>query len=421
MGPSFFLLFMVLLSRRPEGEWAYPKDVQDWIEQRHPRRMSSWAGSSRSSDKSSPTDMMLSLAYHLLMIQLAKDKNGEWVIRLSPIGRWLLGLGPMPHHPTLPGQTLLVQPNLEIVAYRQGLTPALIAGLSHFAAWKSLGAACLLQLQPETVYHALEAGYDFNQIQQTLYQHSTRPIPPAVLELLRTWTAKRDRLSLYPSATLFEFDRSEDLDDALSRGLQATRLSERLAVVANEAVIDYRHFRLNGTRDYGLPPEKCVDIEPDGVTLTVDPERSDLLVETELRRFARCLDHSEVNGRRQYRVTFESLGDDHNGGLGMFALEEWFQQRTGRPLSPAIRLLMTARFQPALEMKHQLVLHVPSAYVADGLMQLSETRGLIEARLGPTTLAIAPDNAAELGRLMEQWGLTVQATTNQATSNSPTD
>jgi len=73
----------------------------------------------------------------------------------------------------------------------------------------------------------------------------------------------------------------EDLDDALSRVCR--RLDSRaLAVVANEAVIDYRHFRLNGTRDYGLPPEKCVDIEPDGVTLTVDPERSDLLVETEL-------------------------------------------------------------------------------------------------------------------------------------------
>src|SRR6266571_2695944 len=86
----------------------------------------------------------------------------------------------------------------------------------------------------------------------------------------------------------------------------------------------------------------------------------------------RLLDQSSENGRRQYRVTSESLGDDQNGGLGMFALEEWFQQRTGQPLSPAIRLLMTAPFQPAAELKQQLVLHVGSTQLADGLMQLPE-------------------------------------------------
>jgi len=301
----------------------------------------------------------------------------------------------------------LVQPNLEIVVYRQGLTLGLIASLSQFAAWKSLGAACLLQLQPETVYRALEAGFTFAKIQRTLDQHGTRPTPAAVLDLLRTWTAKRDRLSIYPSATLFEFANTQDLNDALARGLPAIRLSERLAVVANEGAIDYRHFRLTGTRDYSLPPEKCVDVEADGVTLTIEPERSDLLVETELRRFARFLDQSSDNGRRQYRVTSESLGDDQNGGLGMFALEEWFQQRTGQPLSPAIRLLMTASFQPAAELKQQLVLHVGSTQLADGLMQLPETRGLIEARLGPTALALAPEQADELRRRIEQLGLAV--------------
>jgi hypothetical protein len=421
IGASYVLLLTTLLSRCPEGSWTSPKDIQDWLLQRHPRWKGGLDYSSRAVRDSSPADTVLGVVYQLRMIQAVKDEKGEWLVRLSPIGRWLLGMGPRPNIETLPGQTLLVQPNLEIVAYRQGLTPSLITGLSHFAAWKSLGAACLLQLQPETVYHALESGFDFNRIEQTLSQHCTRPIPPAVLDLLRTWTAKRDRLSLYPSATLMEFDRSEDLEDALARGLQATRLSERLAVVANETLIDYRHFRLNGTRDYGLPPEKCVDLEPDGVTLTIDPERSDLLVETELRRFARYLDHPLPNGRRQYRVSFDSLGDSENGGLGMFALEEWFQQRTSRPLSPAIRLLMTAKFQPAAEMKNQLVLHVSSAYVADGLMQLTETRGLIEARLGPTTLSVTAEKAAELSRLVEQWGLAVLHAANQASIKSPTN
>jgi len=410
--PSVMLLFMVLLAGLPEGEWAHPRDAQKWIEHHHPACTRTAHNSAHTTHHSSLFNLVLALAFHLRMIQAAKDKEEDWVVRLTPIGRWLLGLGPEPTLPTAPGQTLLVQPNLEIVVYRQGLTPGLIASLSRFGAWKSLGAACLVQLQPETVYRALESGFGFDQIQQTLAQHSTRPTPPAVLDMLRTWTAKRDRLSIFPAATLFEFSNSEDLNDALARGLPATRLSDRLAVVTNENTVDYRQFRLTGTRDYGLPPEKCVDVEADGVTLTIEPERSDLLVETELRRFAHYVEPSGDDGRRQYRVTSDSLGGEHNGGMGIFALEEWFQQRTGQALSPAIRLLMTAPYQPAAEFKQQLVLHVSSTQLADGLMQLPETRALIQARLGPTALTLSPEHAEELRRRFEQLGLAVQPASN---------
>ena len=94
--------------------------------------------------------------------------------------------------------------------------------------------------------------------------------------------------------------------------MPATRLSDRLAVVKSESEIDYRHFRLGGTRDYALPPERCVEIDSDGVTLTIDQGRSDLLVETELRRFARFLDQPGNNGQRQYHVTSSSLAVGQN-------------------------------------------------------------------------------------------------------------
>jgi len=114
------------------------------------------------------------------------------------------------------------------------------------------------------------------------------------------------------------------------------------------------------------------------------------------------------NGQRQYRVTSASLMVGQNGGLGLHSLEEWFQQRTGRSLTPAVRLLLTAPYQPAVELKQQLVLHVASSDVADGLLQLPETRPLIQARLGPRSLAVAPDQVEELRRRMEQLGLTIQ-------------
>ena len=55
---------------------------------------------------------------------------------------------------------------------------------------------------------------------------------------------------------------------------------------AHESGIDYRQFRLNGTRDYLAPEEVCVSVEEDGLTLTVNEHKSDLLLESELARFA---------------------------------------------------------------------------------------------------------------------------------------
>src|SRR5262249_4219182 len=154
----------------------------------------------------------------------------------------------VPAQPTPFIQTLLVQPNLEVVVYRQGLTPGLIVRLSRFATWKTLGAACTLQLRADRVYRALESGLTFETIRQTLEQPGMRPIPAAVVESLRTWADKRERISIYPAATLFEFATSDDLNKALARGLPGVRLSERLLAVAGEDGVDFRHFRLMGTR-----------------------------------------------------------------------------------------------------------------------------------------------------------------------------
>ena len=135
------------------------------------------------------------------------------------------------------------------------------------------------------------------------------------------------------------------------RGLPAVRLSERLAVVADESSIDFRHFRLVGTRDYGLPPDKCIDVQEDGVTLTVDLARSDLLVETELERFAEELDSAGANGRRQFRLTPATLKDAREGGLSLRSLEDWFLQCTGQPITPAVRLLLVGNLVPPLELR----------------------------------------------------------------------
>jgi hypothetical protein len=397
------LLSVLLLAQLPAEGWARPEDIESWIFAHHPL----WQALSQHTlpDHTWVAAFLLGVVYHLRMVEAAKDSRGGWLVRLSPLGRWMLGLA-KEVSPAVPGkETLLVQPNLEVIVYRQALTPALIARLSRFAAWKTLGAACTLQLQADTVYRGLESGLSFESMLQTLQQHSMRLVPPAVVESLRTWADKRDRISVYPSATLFEFASADDLSEALSRGLPGVRLSERLLAVAGEREIDFRHFRLTGTRDYGLPPEKCVDLDSDGVTLAVDLARSDLLLETEIKRFAEPLDSAGVNGRRRYRLTPASLAGGRDSGLGQHYLEEWFQQRTGQPLSPAGQLLFNGAQLPAVELRRELVLHVATPELADGLVQWPGTRSLIRDRLGPTTLVVALEDVPLLKERLEGVGV----------------
>jgi len=415
--PSTYLLALLLLGRLEDDQWARPAAVAEWVIAHHPF-WASTRSTARTADSSASiaagnaaaalTAFLLGFAYPLRLLQATREQDGAWLVRLSPWGQWLLGGADTPPLPPAYPQTLLVQPNLEILAYRQGLTPGLVARLTRIAAWKGLGSACTLQLQPETIYRALELGESFASILQILERHGMKPTPVPVIEALRTWAGKRDRITVYASAALFEFQSAEELNAALARGLPAVRLAERLAVVPDESGVDFRHFRLTGTRDYALPPERCVDVEADGVTLSIDLARSDLLLDTEVQRFAEIVDRPGVNGRRYYRLTPTSLATGKEGGVGLAAMESWFVQRTGQPLTPAARLLLTANQVPAPELKSLLILHVATPELADGLQQWPGTRSLIKTRLGPTALVVLEENVPVLEERLQTLGMSMR-------------
>jgi hypothetical protein len=150
-----------------------------------------------------------------------------------------------------------------------------------------------------------------------------------------------------------------------------------------------------------------VTVEPDGVRLTVDPARSDLLLETELPRFAELLPNAVGSNRRQYRLTPASLAAGREGGLTLPALEEWFQQRTGQALPPAAWLLMTGAQNHSPALLRYLVLRVETEEMADGLLQWPETRPLILERLGPRALAVAEEQKAALLEKLGELGIVI--------------
>jgi hypothetical protein len=400
--PSAYMLAMLLLTRLPENSWAEPQAVEDWIAARHPY----WLG--KNTKSLGIVAFLLGIAYSLRLLQATKGSEG-WLIRLSPLGRWVMGLSEKSPPVPIFKQTLLVQPNLEMLAYRQGLTPELIAALSRIATWKGLGPACTLQLEPHSVYRALEMGESLTSIVHLLEGHGMKALPSAVLDSLKTWSNKRERISIYSAGAIFEFASPAEMNEAITRGLPAVRLTDRLAIVANESEIEYKNYRLTGTRDYTLPPERCVDVEADGVTLSVDLARSDLLLETELLRFAEPFPVGEgsgmrpnAQGRRFYRITPATIMTARQQGVSLAYLETWFVQRTGLPISAAAQLMMTGPDTAPVELRRQLVLHVGNEHLADGLRQWPGTRDLIIARLGPAALVVEEKDVPALTERLKE-------------------
>lgn len=343
--------------------------------------------------------------------------SGRRAVQLSPLGRYVLGLGPPPEPAPAFDQCLYVQPNFDIIAYRQGLNPYLIGELGRFARWNRFGAAPELALDSETTYRALERGLTLPAILDRLGRHCARPLPPVVADAFRTWAQRRERVTYHAAATIIEFASAFERDRAVSQwpessGPRPQAVGDRLLMVEDSGTIPFQRLRLLGARDYRQAPEACVEVEPDGVSLTLDPNRSDLFVAAELSRFAdeepESREEPRSSGlRRRFRVTSASLARWIEGGLGPVELSTWFERRTsGRlPASVALMLEVSRREPLALAIERVVVLRVDSAEWLDGLLQHPATAGLFQDRLGPLTAILRESALPELRRALVTLGL----------------
>ncbi len=404
--PSASLLLALLLAAAKPGQWCRAEPLAAWLWEHHP----AWQnGLNTAAQQAGGTpwveSLLLGVFYPLGIVEVA-EHEGRF-IRLSPFGRSLFaGEAKIPEAPAFL-QTLMVQPNAEIIAYRQGLTPTLIGRLSRFARWKSLGPACTLELTAEQTYRGLESNLTLAGMVQTLNQHCVRPVPAAVMDLLQRWANKRERITVYSSATLVEFLSPADLDVAISRGMIAVRITDRIGLCADGADPDYKNLRLVGNRDYEAKPTKCIAVEDDGVTLTLDPGQTDLLLEAEICRVAEPVP-AEGNSTRRFKLTPESLRRAVQGGWKLDELDVWFTARTGTGVPAAGRMFVLGPTVPPSLATKRVVLQVPSAEIADGLMQWPTTRACIEDRLGPTALAVDEALLPTLRGVLESLGVKVE-------------
>lgn len=395
--PTIALATILLLAQQPQGTWTHPGDVATHLYTRHP----SWSTQLRDRSEqgeSAIEALLLGWAYHLTLVEAAQDGEGWW-FRLTPLGRSLVG-GPSPEASPPYPKTLVVQPNGDIVAYRQGLNVALISRLTRFADWKMIGPACTLGLTAESVYRGLETGLNLTDILATLQQNCAHPLPTNIVDLIRQWAGKRDRIVIFRAATLVEFNTVQELEAAFQRGLIAQKVTDRIGLCERE--LDYKHFRLLGNRDYETKPQPCVTFDSDGVTFTVDIATSDLLLEAELGRLAVRLDDPT---QRRYRITPTTAKAIREEGWTVHHWDEWAFHRSGNTLPASAKLLLLGHGTARVE--RPIVLHLDSETLTEGVCQWPDTASLVMSRLGPQAITVEEANLPLLKQKLSEVGITL--------------
>ncbi len=61
----------------------------------------------------------------------------------------------------------------------------------------------------------LEGGLTPESMIETLARHTQRPLPAGVVDAVRTWATRRERVTYYAAATLIEFGSAAERDQAL--------------------------------------------------------------------------------------------------------------------------------------------------------------------------------------------------------------
>jgi hypothetical protein len=366
--------------------------------------------------------VLLGAAYPLGLVRTGEEASTKRrVVQLSALGRYVLAAGPTPPpHPVFE-QFLFVQPNFEVIAYRQGLTPQLVGRLSRFAWWSQIGSALELKLSRESIVFGLDRGAKPKWMLETLAQHSQHPLSRGVVDAINNWAERRERVIFYTATTLIEFGDQTDRDRALELWPQDDEarpvpVAERFLLVEDDRAVPYARLRLTSSRDYRRPPEVCVTVERDGVTLALDPARADLLVDAELAHFAdplpepdRPLAHGPVSLGRRFQISGASLQRGISRRMDAPHLSEWFERRTGGKTPPSVQLLLAARSSRAARIKaaRMVVLTLPNPELLEGLRQHPATTAFLGERLGPTSVAIPEHQLASLQNALKELGITL--------------
>lgn len=145
--------------------------------------------------------------------------------RLTNMGRWLLGTGPVPQINVDQGR-VIVQPNFDVLAL-DPITDAVLAALDQFCDRLSADRAIHYRLSQVSVYRGSTQGWDAARIIEFLQTASGAPLPQNVERELHEWAANMQRIVIRTNVSLLQAASPSLLAAALQLGAVAREVIRR--------------------------------------------------------------------------------------------------------------------------------------------------------------------------------------------------
>ena len=299
----------------------------------------------------------------------------------------------------------IVQPNFDVIAYLDRMTPGTIGFLGKVAERKPTdGAVAVYRLTRETVYAGLENGLSLPVILEELERGAGQPLPATVRRTLEDWAARRERISLHIQTDVLEYADTALRDAALRRQPRLGQaLGERFILVAQNAPPE----ALRGATviDYLQPPIRCLEVAEDG-GITLDAGAADFLIRGELVQWA---DPAKADSR-EWRLCGSSVGRAAQGGWSADQILAGLTARSRNPIPALVQVAIRAwarkRQGRALTgLEKALVLQFSEETAAEAVAGSELFRPLLGARLGPRTFLVDSIQRKALSALLDRFGL----------------
>jgi hypothetical protein len=299
----------------------------------------------------------------------------------------------------------IVQPNFDVIAYLDRMTPATIGFLGKVAERKpSDGGVAIYRLTRETVYAGLENGLSLPVVIEELERGAGQPLPATIRRALEDWSAKRERLTLYTQAELLEYADTVLRDAALARQPQlGLPLGERFILVSQTPP----PRALSGATviDYLQPPVRCLEVAEDG-RIELDPSAADFLIRGELAQWVTPAP-SDPN---DWRLCGESVGRAAQGGWTAEQILAGLEARSRKPIPSLAQVAVRAwarkrQGRAVTGMEKTLVLQFADETAAGAVASSALFQPLLGARLGPRTFLVDAKQQKALTALLDQFGL----------------
>jgi hypothetical protein len=277
---------------------------------------------------------------------------------------------------------LLIQPNFDVIVYLDQLS-----SLEPFLALdcKSLDKqTATYTITRNSIYRALQLGLDSQQVLDLLQKNSVMPLPANVIQSIKDWAGRRERLQVTAKTTLLEYHNTAERDAALPKHTGARAVGQRFLLVGQAPAKTVVHR-------YDQAPARTIAFGQDGAFHLLGGV--DLLTRSLLTQL--CQPH---NGR--YVFLQSAL---QKRSFTPELREAFFARVQGTvPVHVYALLEIWQQKQPAPNIGQIEVFQHP---LAKSLANHPSLKPCLDAALNDTTYLVKPNMSSTLRAILEQMGV----------------